>query len=100
MNDVYKYTYNTLHKKFRLVSFLVDVYNIFHRNNVNYYKCYHHMILYQMQTQLEQQLSGCPEAVVVVQSCCNEFTMPFTGLETHHKQQKFYRENFDLLVSM
>ena len=52
-----------------------------------------------MQAILEQRLVDFPEALEAVEGCFDHFMKPFTGLESHHKQQKFFRENFGLQVS-
>ena len=55
--------------------------------------------LNQMQAKLGQQLAESPQALQVVQGCLDQFTGPFSGLESYYKQQKFSREKFGLLVS-
>ena len=48
---------------------------------------------------MEQQLVDMPEALEAVQGCFDHFTKPFTGLESHYKQKKFFQEKFGLQVS-
>ena len=55
--------------------------------------------LIQMQAKVEQQLVDFPQALELVQGCFDPFTTPFSGLESHYKQQKFFQENFGLQVS-
>lgn len=52
----------------------------------------------QKRMKLEEKLAESPEALVAVRSVFDEGSL-FAGIETYHKQQKFYRERFGLLVS-
>ena len=53
-----------------------------------------------MQANLEKRFAESPETLQTIQEHFDEESLePFTGLETQYKQEKFYRENFDLLVS-
>lgn len=49
---------------------------------------------------MEQQLVDMPEALEAIQGCFDHLTKPFTGLESHYKQKKFFQEKFGLQVSI
>ena len=45
----------------------------------------------QLQAKVEQQLVDFPGALEAVEGCFDHFTKPFAGLESHYKQQNFFR---------
>ena len=59
------------------------------------------IIYFQVQEKLIGKLSGSLKAQEAVKEAFDDETLkPFVGLETAFKQQKFYRDHFNLQVCM